>query len=66
MMKADSSPPSRNAGFVAGFGVYLALDVTSPLWLPGYPDWQKAPAAALVALAVGKIVQRIARRLKDR
>ncbi|MGI5181850.1 hypothetical protein ACQEVZ_36690 [Dactylosporangium sp. CA-152071] len=65
-MKADSSPPSRTAGLVAGTAVFFALAVTSGHWLPGYPDWQKAPAAALVGVAVGVIVHRIVLRLKDR
>ncbi|MEV4508917.1 hypothetical protein AB0K00_08180 [Dactylosporangium sp. NPDC049525] len=66
MMKADSSSPSRTAGFVAVLVVFSALAATSGHWLPGYPDWQKAPAALLVSVTVGRIAQRIALRLKDR
>ncbi|MFC4999979.1 hypothetical protein ACFPIJ_19320 [Dactylosporangium cerinum] len=66
MNKADSPPPSRTVGAVAGIAVIFALAATSRHWLPGYPDWQKAPAATLVGVAVGRIAQRIALRLKDR
>jgi L-asparagine transporter-like permease len=65
MSRSDDSPRARAIGAGAGIVVVVvAAALTSRHWLPGYPDWEKALAAGLVALAVNVIVQRVIRRAK--